>query len=239
MTPRARIAFGLLFVIAVTTHSQATESKAGPDNDPSMAKLVLEAQTLAKGKKLQAAIEKCEKVITTYKAYYENRKEKIYCSSTSTETLGYLLKAAAVDKHDAIALSATWSNAYYLKGYALQELGRLAEARSALQLALALSPWNSQYLSELGSVYQREKNWPKAKATFEQAEDQARISPADVKAEELARARRGLGYVLVEMGRLDEAEKKYQQCLAADPKDTKAAQELEYVRGLRAKSKSH
>ena len=35
----------------------------------------------------------------------------------------------------------------------------------------------------------------------------------------------------VELGKLDEAEKKYQQCLAADPKDTKAAQELEYVRG--------
>jgi Flp pilus assembly protein TadD len=57
--------------------------------------------------------------------------------------------------------------------------------------------------------------------------------------DELARARRGLGYVLVEMGKLNEAEKKYQQCLAADPKDTKAAQELEYVRGLRAKTKSH
>jgi Flp pilus assembly protein TadD len=55
---------------------------------------------------------------------------------------------------------------------------------------------------------------------------------------ELGRARRGLGYVLVELGKLDEAEKKYQQCLVDDPKDRKAAAELEYVRGLKAKAKS-
>jgi Flp pilus assembly protein TadD len=54
----------------------------------------------------------------------------------------------------------------------------------------------------------------------------------------LGRARRGLAYVFVELGKLAEAEKKYEQCLAADPKDTRAAQELEYVRGLRAKTRS-
>jgi hypothetical protein len=41
----------------------------------------------------------------------------------------------------------------------------------------------------------------------------------------------------VELGKLEEAEKIYQQCLAADPNDTRAKQELEYVRGLRVKGK--
>jgi tetratricopeptide (TPR) repeat protein len=54
----------------------------------------------------------------------------------------------------------------------------------------------------------------------------------------LGRARRGIGYVLVELGKLDEAEKKYQQCLADNPKDSRAAAELEYVRNLKAKRKS-
>jgi tetratricopeptide (TPR) repeat protein len=82
-----------------------------------------------------------------------------------------------------------------------------------------------------------EKNWTKAKEAFEKAEDQAPTSPDESKAEVLGRARRGLGYVFVELGQLDEAEKKYRQCLAADPRDTKAAKELEYVRGLRTKAK--
>jgi len=41
--------------------------------------------------------------------------------------------------------------------------------------------------------------------------------------------------VLVERGKLDEAEKKYQQCIAANPNDTKAKAELQYVREQKAK----
>jgi tetratricopeptide (TPR) repeat protein len=83
-----------------------------------------------------------------------------------------------------------------------------------------------------------EKDWTRAKQAFEKAEDQAPISPDDSRAEELARARRGLGYVFVELGQLDAAEKKYQQCLTTDPNDTRAARELQYVRELQAKKKS-
>jgi tetratricopeptide (TPR) repeat protein len=210
-----------------------------------MAKLVLEGQTLARDRKQpRAAIEKCDKVIAAYKAAYGNRKVKIYCARSPAESAGYLFMAAtglpgtSGKGYDAIVLSSTWSDAYYMKAYALQDMGRIAEAKSALKQALELSPWDSYCWSELGSIYQVEKNWPKAKEYFEEAEAQAQKSPDDIKARDLARARRGVGYVLVEMGKLNEAEKKYQQCLAANPKDTKAAQELEYVRGLRAKTKS-
>ena len=141
-------------------------------------------------------------------------------------------------KKDAIVLSSTWASAYFLKGYALQELGRIAEAKSALILALELSPWNSLYLSELGSVYKLEKNWKEAKKTFDAAEEHAALSPDELKASELGLARRGQGYVLVELGQLAEAEKKYLQCLEDDPNDKKAAAELEYVRNLKAKTKS-
>jgi tetratricopeptide (TPR) repeat protein len=102
---------------------------------------------------------------------------------------------------------------------------------------LALSPLNSQYRSELGEIYQLEKNWAKAKQQFEEAEDNAKLSPEHAKAGELGRARRGLAYVFVELGELDEAEKKYQQCLAADPTDMRAKRELDYVRELKAKRK--
>jgi len=137
-----------------------------------------------------------------------------------------------------IVLSSNWAKAYFLKGYALQDLRRLAESKSNLELALELSPFNSQYLSERGSLFQLEKNWPKAKEQFASAEDNAPLSPENTRADELGRARRGLAYVFVELGKLDEAEKKYQQCLAANPNDMRAKRELKYVQGLRAKDKS-
>ncbi|HEX4641556.1 MAG TPA: hypothetical protein VH252_09225, partial [Chthoniobacterales bacterium] len=219
---------------------------ADPDKDRALPKLVEDAQILIKKKQLKEGIANCDKVIAAFKSYYADSKHRIYCARSSAENLGYLLKAAAdmnkgefeSGKKDAIALSSTWASAYFVKGYALQELRRISEAKAVLKLALELSPWNSLYLSELGSVYKLEKNWKEAKKTFEAAEEHAALSPGDVKLAELGLARRGLGYVLVELGQLDEAEKKYLQCLKDDPDDKKAAAELEYVRNLKAKTRS-
>src|SRR6266699_1969892 len=80
-------------------------------------------------------------------------------------------------------------------------------------------------------------NWTKAERAYREAEDNTPLSPQASRADELGRARRGLGYVLVELGKLDEAERKYQQCLAANPNHNKAKKELEYVREQKAKRK--
>ena len=238
MIPRLRLVFGFALCFAAAIHNpEARAAAADPDKDPQTPNLLQEARTLIDGKKPQAGIDKCEKVIALFKAYYDGSKHKIYCARTSAECLGYLSKAGT-EKHNAIALSSTWADAYFMKGYTLLELGRMAEAKSAIQRAIELSPWSPRYLSELGSIYELEKNWAKAKEAFEISEDQAPLAPDDVKAEELGRARRGIAYVLVELGKLDEAEKKYQQCLKENPNDTRAAAELEYVRGLKAKRKS-
>jgi Flp pilus assembly protein TadD len=125
-----------------------------------------------------------------------------------------------------------------MKAYALQDLHRLNEAKATLQQALKLSPLNSQYLSELGEIYMLERNWTQAMDAFKQAEDNANLAPDVSKADELARARRGEGYVLVELGKFDEAKKKYRQCIAANANDNKAQAELEYVREQKTKLKS-
>ena len=113
----------------------------------------------------------------------------------------------------------------------------MSEAKATLQQALKMSPFNAQYLAEMGQIYGREKNWSKAEQLYREAEDNASLSPPASKADDLAKARRGLGYVLDELGKLDEAEKKYQQCIAANPNDTKARAELQYVREQKAKRK--
>lgn len=244
MIPRLRFIRRCAVFLALTcVHLQA--APPDPEKDSALPKLLEEARSLIDHKKPQAAIEKCDKVIALFKTHYANSPHKIYCARTSAENLGYLLKAAAdmdkgefeSGKKDAIVLSSTWAQAYFVKGYALQDLGQIREAKAALLSAVALSPWSCLYLCELGSVYKLEKDWKRAQEAFETAEGQAPLSPDNSKAAELAQARRGLGYVLVELGKLDEAEQKYQQCLADDPNDKKAAAELEYVRNLKQKNK--
>jgi len=232
---RLRVMF---FALLVSANAYSAPPSGGdPDKDPQMVSLLRDARRLIDSKKPAPAIEKCDQVIASFAARYGNSEKKIYCARTSAETLGGLLKAA-VDKTNAIALSPTWSDAYYVKAYALQDLGRLPDAKTNVQLAMALSPFNSQYQSELGEIYQLEKNWGKAQQQFEEAEGNAKLSPEGSRASELGRARRGLAYVYVELGKLDEAEKKYQQCLAADPSDMRAKRELEYVRELKEKRKA-
>jgi len=208
-----------------------------PDKDPQMLKLLQDARHSIDSKNPTAAIATCDLVINAYKAHYGSSKQKIFCARSPEESLGLMLKAA-VDKNNAIALASTWSDAYFMKAYALQDLHRLGEAKATLQQALKMSPFNAQYLTEMGEIYALEKNWSKAQQLYREAEDNAPLSPEVSRAYELAGARRGLGYVLVELGKLDEAEKKYQQCIAANPNDTKAKAELQYVREQKAKRKT-
>jgi tetratricopeptide (TPR) repeat protein len=209
-----------------------------PDKNLQMMKLLQDARHLIDSKNPAAGIAKCDEVINAYKAHYGGSKQKIFCARSPEESLGLMLKAS-VDKNNAISLSFVWSDALFMKAYALEDLGRMSEATATLQQALKLSPFNAQYLAEMGQIYAREKNWSKAEQLYREAEDDASLSPTEARAGDLARARRGLGYVLVELGKLDEAERKYQQCIAANPNDTKAKAELQYVRAQKAKRNSH
>jgi tetratricopeptide (TPR) repeat protein len=227
------ITLQVLALIVATTVGLAVAG-GDPDKDPQMMKLLQDARHNIDSKNPASAIAKCDQVINAYKAHYAGSKQKIFCARSPEESLGLLLKAA-VDKNNAIVLSFTWSDAYFMKAYALQELQRLDEAKATLQQALKLSPFDAQYLAELGEINALEKNWQKAEQLYREAEENAPLSPPEARAGELAVARRGLGYVLVELGKLDEAEKKYQQCITTNPNDTKAKAELQYVREQKAK----
>ncbi len=226
-----------ILALIVATRVGLAAAAGDPDKDPQMMKLLQDARHNIDGKNPAAGIAKCDQVINTYKAHYGGSKQKVLCARSPEESLGLMMKAA-VDRHNAIALSFVWSDAYFLKAYALEDLGRMSEAKAMLEQALKLSPFNAQYLAEMGQIYARERDWSKAEQLYREAEDNAPLSPTEARAGDLARARRGLGYVLVELGRLDEAEKKYQQCIAANPNDTKAKAELQYVRDEKAKRKA-
>lgn len=191
------------------------------------------------GRSDQAITDHFDKVIAAFELRFKDDNRKFYTARWQIDTLMYMVEAAASKeepKRGAVVVSSLWSDAWYLKGYALVELRRIGEAKSALESALALAPRNSQYLGELGNLYLGVKDWPSALATFEKAESAAReFSPPEVKNAELSRAWRGMGYVYIEQNRLDEAEKIYRQCLELNKNDQRALGQLSYIASVRAR----
>jgi tetratricopeptide (TPR) repeat protein len=210
------------------------EDKTGTPADKEDAeqdKILWEGRRLIDSGKSSEAITRCfDKVLAHYEAKYRGSKKQIYCAQNPTESLAYLLTAAS-ENREAVVLSGTWSDAHFMKGFALSNLKRASEAKASIQRAIKLSPMNAQYHNELGYCFQVEKNWQQAAKEFREAEEHARAIPAhEEQVRERTRALRGEGYVLVELGKFHEAEKKYLQCLELNPNDDSAKNELVYVR---------
>ena len=97
-----------------------------------------------------------------------------------------------------------------------------------------LSPRNPQYLSELAQLLARTGGAEQALALFRTAQESTEfLGPVDAPAA-LARALRGQGYALIELGRYDEAEAIYHQVLEKTPDDRIARGQLQYVAQQRA-----
>jgi tetratricopeptide (TPR) repeat protein len=203
------------------------------------AKLLQEGFNKLTNRYTKEAIERYfDPVIEAYNSRYGIDDKQVYCSRGVAETLFYLLTASK-KKEDAVVISQLWADAFYLKGYASLDLGKIEDARTLVKKAVELSPSNSMYLSELGHLYQIERKWNEALDLYKRAEEAATAySPEKLKNEELTRALRGSGYCLIELGRFDEAEKKYKKCLEINPSDAKSLNELNYIQSLRSKKNS-
>jgi tetratricopeptide (TPR) repeat protein len=223
---------------------QSVPSLAGTDNPPAASARADEAEQqqhvdaaaklLQQGKPAEA-IDVVDKVIAHFEALRRDKTDLAYCARSPAESLVYLLEAT-VGKTSASVYGPAACDAYFLRGYALVELGRNGEARAALERAVQLAPREAHYRSELAELYAREKNWNDALAAFDASAAVAEKSAEqDRKNAELGRALRGKGFVLVELGRLDEAEAMYRRCLALDPADKKAMNELRYVQSRQQK----
>jgi len=222
--------------LSVAAWGQATPQQAPAEEDGTAAKLLNNVGPLIQARRLPEALQQCDKVIEGFERSFHDEKTKYFSARTMAESLLYLADSAAKGA-SAVSVSRSWGDAYFIKAYVLTEMGRTQEAKASLQKALALSPKNSHFLSELANHYQNEKDWPLAISTYELAEAAANeFSPPDRKNAELSRAWRGLAFVAVEQGRLKDAESLYLKCLGLNQNDSSAANELRYVRGLLAKS---
>jgi tetratricopeptide (TPR) repeat protein len=221
---------GLLFVLALVM--SGTCVFAGPASKEMM-QLVKGIEVMKHGAAQKAITEYFDPVIEHFTEIYKTETKHIYSAQNQIQAIMYV---AMPDENKAgiEVVDGTWAWAYLVKAYALTELGELKEAEQALKSAIALSPFNSQFLSELGYTYQAMKDCEKSIATYDQAASMANLASDDTtKTTDLTRAWRGEGYCLVELGNLQEAEEMYRKSLALDPKDKKSQGELAYIRGFK------
>ena len=195
-----------------------------------------EAARLIQSGRPQEAIEAhLDPLIARLDARYRDAKGQLFCANTMTEVLLYLTQAS-VARREATVTDGNLCNAYFLRGFAEIDLRKGKAALADYERALALSPNNPHYLSEMGELHSNMRDWNGALGYFRRARDAAEAYSMGGKAKaEAGRALRGIGFVDVELGKLDEAEQMYRKCLEIDPGDEKARGELGYVQGQRAK----
>jgi tetratricopeptide (TPR) repeat protein len=200
-----------------------------------------EVSRLLRAGKLQEALVLDDAVIQSYEDRFRRGKRQVFSSRSPAESQAYLNEVGRTptpgkEPTEAGMYPSTWGDAYYLKSFILTELKRPAEARKAIDAAVALAPHNAAYRAELGQLLLKDKAWDEAAREFKRAEADARdFSPGSVRNRELARAMRGQAFVMVEKKDLDGAEKVYNEAAKLDPNDRTAPSELRYIAQLRAK----
>jgi len=197
------------------------------------------ASLLSAGKPDQA-IAILDSIIADQEKAHRGESRQIFCARSMAETMRYAtmsakaLKGAKGDTQ-ILVLGPDWSLAIFLKGFALVDLHRPAEAKPLFDRAVALSPMNAQFLAELGEWHKNRREWNEAYSLFERARAAAELSPEDMRSHDLRRGMRGMGFVLIEQGKLDEAAALFRKVLEIDPADSGARSELQYIEDQKAK----
>lgn len=192
------------------------------------------AWNLLGDKKPAEAIAAVDPLIAKFEAENGKRAGLTFCARTMTESILYAGLAAA-KKQSGVVLHRTPCSAHFIKGFALIDLGRHADAKFHLDRAVELSPMNSKFLAERAEWYKTRRDWPNALVDFEKALEASDFGPDDAQNAEKARALRGIAFVKIEQGSLDEAEKLLKESLNLDPDSTMARGELDYIKQLRAR----
>jgi tetratricopeptide (TPR) repeat protein len=198
----------------------------------SFAKPTDQGWELIRDKKPAEAIVVLDRVIADEASRHADERRQIYCAHSPEESLMYTGMAAKEHK-DAVVLDPTWCMAIFLKGFALIDLDRPDEAKPLFDQAVAMAPMNSQFLAELGEWHKVRHEWDTAYDLFERAGTAADLSATDIRISHKGRALRGMGFVLIEKGQLDEAERLFRQALELNPNDEGAKGELQYIKQQR------
>jgi tetratricopeptide (TPR) repeat protein len=182
----------------------------------------------------QVAVERLSSLLAEYQGLYPPGKQKL-CKVEDYETAAYSTLPGGAN---ATLVEGGWCIALWAKGFALIDLQQLDAAVPFLEQAVAMAPLHPHYLSELGYAYQAQKNWQRSYDVYARAADAAKRESGERQKKSLRRAWFGMGYDLIELGRLNEAEAMMRKCLELTPDDQKVKDELQYILDEKAKKKT-
>lgn len=192
-----------------------------------------QAVKLIAGRQPAGALPLLDQVIAEHEGKYRSDGRTIYFSARALgEGFVYATLAGAAKKRG-IVLNGDWAEAYFLKGFALVDLNRADEAIKWFDKAAALAPMNSQILAERAEWYKSRRDWKKAYREFDSARSASGFADEQDQASQQGRALRGMAFVRIEQGKLDEAERLLGEALKLDPADKRAREELELIATMR------
>lgn len=200
---------------------------AAPADDP-QEKTVSAATAAMTAGRPEQALTTIEPALAAYERQHAGERRQVFCGYSPVETVAEMAAAAAA-KREAVALSSGWCDALFIKGYALADLRRFAEARPVLERAVAMAPFHAHFINELAYVYQQQRDWQLSYDTYVRARDATAYSDRKRVTPEKGRALRGMGFALIELGKWDEAEALFNESLVLEPGNANALNELRYI----------
>jgi tetratricopeptide (TPR) repeat protein len=199
----------------------------GTQQDQDQVQVDKAADLIHSGKPAEA-VALLDSLIAAQEKSRQGDPQDVYCARSPVESLLYGGQAAQ-QKHRAVVLPQSGCYSYFLKGFALIDMKRPDEAKPWFDRALAMAPQNAQFIAELAEWYKSRRDWDMAQKLFARAEAASALSPKDSQLFDKTRGMRGQAFVLIERGKLDEAEKLYREVLKLNPNDERAKQELQYI----------
>jgi tetratricopeptide (TPR) repeat protein len=124
----------------------------------------------------------------------------------------------------------SFSQVYYFLGFIALEKEDANSALEYLNKASELQPDHPTILLEKGNIFSSLGQLQNALNCFQEAEKPHYSSTPNIQ----ARALRGQGVTLIDLGNIDEAEKRLENSLKYDPSSQLAVNELEYIRRIRS-----
>ena len=222
-----------VFALLLYTLPALAESKTEFSTELRAAEAEKAAIAISKGQAAEA-IRLVEPVIAAYESEYPLSDKMVFCADGPEQSL-LLLGMAITAKKDGVTLDRTWCSALFIKGFALIDVNRSNDALPFLQKASDMAPLNAHYMNEYAEWYKSNRRWQESYDIFAKAREVVHYMPKDEQNEMEARSLRGMGFAMIELGKLDEAEKLFTQSLKLLPKHAGALSELQYIADQRRK----
>jgi tetratricopeptide (TPR) repeat protein len=145
------------------------------------------------------------------------------------EFLEFSRRRTSEDRRSVFWVTPSYSKAWWHLAVVCAEEQRLDNALVCVERGIEIEPDHPRLWIEKGFILNRLKRHAEAVSCYEQATLVRAWAPAS----QIARAFRGQGSALIDLGRLDDAETAYRRSLDLEPANETALQELEYIQDIR------